>query len=367
MSVAATSLSGPAGAGAAPAAETSVSQPTPPAPQPDAMLSFLAPNERAILEQIASEAHPAPPSPTLEPEPAPVEATIETTPEETTPVAEGDQDVETEEEEMPAGIEAMQKRIAKITAQKHEAREAAEAARKELEAARAELDKLRKAPPAQAPTLDQPLNHVTTLEALEEEETKAEKVREWCLENWDGGTVPDGKDGEVYHAPETVRRMFAHFDGVLRKQIPARKTYLAEREGHDALAEQEHPFLADPKSEGAQLAARFLATVPGVAALPYARRVAAAYAEGELARRARLEKAKTPAAAAAPPRPKPAQAPAKVLAPAPPVGSSGAPGLRNAPAASSAQADAALAELARNPNDPDALANYFAALGTAAA
>ena len=58
-------------------------------------------------------------------------------------------------------------------------------------------------------------------------------------------------------------------------------------------AAEEFPFLKDPQSEGSKLVQQFLGSVPYTH--PDARAVAATWAEGELARRARQAKAKAPA------------------------------------------------------------------------
>jgi hypothetical protein len=163
---------------------------------------------------------------------------------------------EEEEEEQPTakqGLrEKMQRRIDKLTA-----------IRKELEA------KLERAQPVTlAPTYEDPLSHLMSEREVEEFLANQHEVRRWCIENFDGGEMPDAK-GEMHELnAKQVRARLARLDEIIQIHVPARKTYLKALTGCDDLGRKAYPALYDSSSLESKIANDFLQRCPQILRLP---------------------------------------------------------------------------------------------------
>ena len=179
------------------------------------------------------------------------EETPEETPAEDEPAPESDQPLE--DEEAPAEEAAP-----------------ADDLRAELAALRAELAELRaeKPVPATPPAKEaapapkaggDPIASAETHEALDALEQRSEDLRDWCLTNWDGGTVGEGENEKELTASE-VRAIYAQHDRIVRKGIPARRAAIdgearaaTARQNFEAEAGKTYAWMKDAKHPARQV------------------------------------------------------------------------------------------------------------------
>ena len=151
------------------------------------------------------------------------------------PVEEGAE----EEKEKEAVTAAVQKRIDKLVAQKHEATERAEALAAKVTELEAKVQNL--AP--LAPTPDSPLADVDSIQALDQRLAAAQRVKLWALEHLDGGEVEDGKGSSYMMAGDAVKRLLSQSEGLLTQHGPQRRQYLQARTNFEAEARAFYPDL----------------------------------------------------------------------------------------------------------------------------
>ena len=176
--------------------------------------------------------------PAITEEPASAEIPVEETPAvETEPAVEASE--EEKEKEEAAVTAAVQKRIDKLVAQKHEATEKAEA----LAAKVAELEaKVQNIAPL-SPTPDSPLADIDTVQALDNRLAQAQRVKFWALENLDGGEVEDGKGGTYMMPGEQVKKLLSQSEALLTQHGPNRRQYLQARGNFEQEARTFYPEL----------------------------------------------------------------------------------------------------------------------------
>lgn len=160
-----------------------------------------------------------------------------------------------------------QKRIDKLTAQKHEFKREAEAAKAEAAALKAEADSLRAGRVSLAPTPADPLADVTTQQALDERISQARLVRDWCLRHPEGGTLAGANGQEVEFDAEEVAARRAAADDVIAFHAPQRRQWLAEHEAAAAEAKRRYPALFKP-GHGAEAYASVVKRNPAILADP---------------------------------------------------------------------------------------------------
>jgi hypothetical protein len=171
------------------------------------------------------------------------------------------QEEEKKREELPASV---QKRIDKLVAQKHAANEKAEA----LETKVKELEERVSKVPPQAPTPDSPLANIDSLEELARQFEDAKKVKNWALENLDGGEVA-GKDGVTeYWDGAKVKRYLAWSEALITEHIPQRKQYLDSRSTFDAEARKFYPNIAKAGTEENSVLNAWVRVFPAVQKFP---------------------------------------------------------------------------------------------------
>ena len=119
----------------------------------------------------------------------------------------------------------VQKRIDRLTAEKHELREERDSIKAELAALRQQAESK---PPVVTVDPDNPLSSFTDAAALEAEINKAQAVLDWADDNRDGGTVTISGEEKFYDA-EAVKQIRANAKSLLRN-APKQQEYIKLRE-----------------------------------------------------------------------------------------------------------------------------------------
>lgn len=213
-----------------------------------------------------------------------------------------------DEEEPKQDAEAaskVQRRIDKLTAEKHELREQLDAIKAELEAAKAQAEAK---PPVVVQDPTNPLSSFTDATELEAQISKAQAVLDYTDDHREGMTVTvDGE--EKFYDAEAVKQIRANARNVL-KAAPKQQAYLREREQYLPVAKQSYPefFTAGtPEQQALQAAVK---AYPAITQYPNWELIVGDAFVGQRLRLARLEQAqkrasgeqakKAPAKAAAP-------------------------------------------------------------------
>ena len=204
----------------------------------------------------------------------------EPTAEQTEPRAESPEEVlsETEEEEESLGV---RKRIDKLTRQKKEAMERAEALERELNDAKAKLEQTADRPVAVTNQTD-PFSDVWDVTKLNDEWSKARNLKRWCEDNIDGCEV----DGKEYSA-EDVKQIKRRVEDAIDLHIPNRARFLQSYQQIKPVAEQLYPWWKDRSSAEYTSAQQVLRQLPQIATLPEYQVLIGDFIEG---RRLRLER-----------------------------------------------------------------------------
>lgn len=166
---------------------------------------------------------------------------------------------------------SVQKRIDKLTAEKH-------AVRDELDRAKAELAtltaKLQNAPVQTVQVSStEILPEVRNLNDLAQREAQARAVKKFCMQNPEGGMVKgtDPKTGEpteTFITPERVRELLVNSEELLTEKIPHRRDYLAQNAKSEVEARAYYPQIFTNGSEDGQLAAQFANMAPWIRQFP---------------------------------------------------------------------------------------------------
>lgn len=154
----------------------------------------------------------------------------------------------TEVEEKPEDSEGVKKRIGKLV-------EAKNAALAEVEILKAELANTAKVeqapPPVQAQGVDR-FSDVENMQQLQQREASAEHLREWLLENPDGGDYTDlgGETHDVEY--DQARKLMVETDRDLRKNIPKTASRLMEKQKQSQIAMQTFKWMSNQGSAESQ-------------------------------------------------------------------------------------------------------------------
>ena len=137
--------------------------------------------------------------------------------------------------------EGVKKRIGKLV----EARKAAE---EERDALKAQLEEAQGSRKSYANEGMDRFETVRTYDELSKREEDAEHLRDWLIENPDGGEYTDlaGNDHEVEY--EQARTLMVQTDKDLRKNIPAVRNRLQVRGSNEELAQKNFPWLKNRES-----------------------------------------------------------------------------------------------------------------------
>lgn len=150
-----------------------------------------------------------------------------------------------EPEETSEDSEGVKKRIGKLIDARNKAIE-------ETEELKSELEKIKNSRQTEAPKIEQKgldrFDNVESIEELQKREAEAEHLREWLLENPDGGDYTDiaGQDHEVDY--EQARQLTVATDRDLRKNIPIVARRITDKENNTKQAHQIFDWMKDPAS-----------------------------------------------------------------------------------------------------------------------
>lgn len=147
-------------------------------------------------------------------------------------VSEPTEETEGSSEVSEADTEGVKKRIGKLI-------EAREQAKQEVEELKEELQKVRQDKPDNKPRIMTGLekfDNVATIQELQQREDDAEHLREWLLQNPEGGEYVDQSGSEHEVDYEKAKELIVETDRDLRKNIPYAKARMAERHKQDAIA-----------------------------------------------------------------------------------------------------------------------------------
>ena len=158
----------------------------------------------------------------------------------------GEEGEEGEELEVtnPVESDGVKKRIGKLI----EARNKAEEETAEL---RSRIEELENSKPSRQKAEEKGLDRfedLTTIKEVKQREEDAEHLRDWLLENPDGGEYTDlsGDEHEVEH--DQARKLTAQTDRDLRKNIPKVVQKIQQREGNFELAKNTFEWMKDESS-----------------------------------------------------------------------------------------------------------------------
>lgn len=181
------------------------------------------------------------------------------------------------------------KRIDKLTRQKREALEKAEALERELNDVKSKLDER---PVAPVSASADPFADVWEENKLNDEWSKARNLRRWCEDNADGCEV----DGREYSADD-IKQIKRRVEDALDLHIPNRARFLQNYKQIKPIAETLYPWWKDRASTQYTEAQAVLRQLPQISTLPEYQVLVGDFLEG---RRLRLEressKTKAPAA-----------------------------------------------------------------------
>lgn len=215
----------------------------------------------------------------------------------------GDLKPESEDQE-PTKI---QKRIDKLTAEKHELRE-------QLDALKAERDAAKAAAEAQPPVIfkdpENPLSSFTDAAALEAEIAKAQAVLDWADDNREGGTVTVAGE-EKYYDADAVKQIRANARSIV-KAAPKQQEYLRIREATLPEAKAAYPGFFTPGTAEHQALQAALRQYPSIAQFPNMELIIGDAFAGQQLRLARLQQQQKKRAAAEPTKKAPAKTDDKV-------------------------------------------------------
>ena len=191
------------------------------------------------------------------------------------------------------------KRIDKLTRQKKEALEKAEALERELNDAKSKLDQAASDRPVAVASSQDPFADVWDEGKLNDEYSKARNLRRWCEDNSDGCEV----EGKEYSA-EDVKQIRRRVEDALDLHIPNRARFLQNYKQIKPIAEQLYPWWKDRSSAEYTAAQQVLRQLPQISQMPEYQVLVGDFLEG---RKLRLERESSKGKPAALPRKAPSQ------------------------------------------------------------
>jgi hypothetical protein len=217
-----------------------------------------------------------------------------------------DNKTEDQAEEEPSGY---RKRIDKLTRQKREALEKADALERELNETKTKLEQNQSDRPVPVVNQTDPFADVWDAKKLDEEWNKARDLKRWCEDNIDGCEI-----GDKEYSSSEIKQIKRRVEDALDMHIPSRARFLNNYKQIQPIAEQIYPFWKDRKSAQYTEAQAVLRQLPQLSALPEHQVLVGDFLEGRRLRMERETKGKTPVRvpAKAPSQPgKPTAAPVK--------------------------------------------------------
>jgi len=154
------------------------------------------------------------------------------------------------------------KRIDKLTRQKREAQEKADALERELNEAKTKLEQSVERP-APVQSAADPFADIWDASKLNDEWSKARNLKRWCEDNIDGCEI----EGKEYSA-EDVKQIKRRVEDAIDLHIPNRARFLQNYQQIKPIAEQLYPWWKDRSATEYTEAQAVLRQLPQIASLP---------------------------------------------------------------------------------------------------
>jgi len=188
---------------------------------------------------------------------------------------EAQQEDNVEKDELPKGVK---KRIDKLTAKRHELEEQLKQKEQEIESLRSSTQKQEEV--RQAPTADNPYQHLDNQSAIEAEIKNARNIREWCEMNPDGAVVSNKDGTETEYSSEDVRRIKSNTLRAIEEHLPKQLSYVNARQQLDPVAVTAYKWWNDRSSQEYQTAQQMLKAFPELMRYPDYKLVVGDYIRG---------------------------------------------------------------------------------------
>ncbi len=196
----------------------------------------------------------------------------------------------------PAAQKALNKRFAKLTRQKHEAREKAQAAEARATELQTQLDQAQAGPVRIAPDAEQPLADVGTPAELQARIARAREIEDWALRHPDGAEIViDDKGTKQFVEKEVVANHLANARQILNA-APAREQYLQMNANADRIAKAAYPKMFTTGTPENQQFQRVKAALPQLMRFPDYQLIIADAMAGKVARESKGKSATEAAA-----------------------------------------------------------------------
>lgn len=196
-----------------------------------------------------------------------------------------EQKTEDQADEEPSGY---RKRIDKLTRQKREALEKADALERELNDTKTKLEQNQSERPVPVVNQTDPFADIWDAKKLDDEWTKARDLKRWCEDNIDGCEI-----GDKEYSSSEIKQIKRRVEDALDVHIPSRARYLNNYKQIQPIAEQIYPFWKDRKSAQYTEAQAVLRQLPQLSALPEHQVLVGDFLEGRRLRMEREMKSKT--------------------------------------------------------------------------
>jgi hypothetical protein len=196
-----------------------------------------------------------------------------------------DNKTEDQAEEEPSGY---RKRIDKLTRQKREALEKADALERELNETKTKLEQNQSDRPVPVVNQTDPFADVWDAKKLDDEWNKARDLKRWCEDNIDGCEI-----GDKEYSSSEIKQIKRRVEDALDMHIPSRARFLNNYKQIQPIAEQIYPFWKDRKSAQYTEAQAVLRQLPQLSALPEHQVLVGDFLEGRRLRMERETKGKT--------------------------------------------------------------------------
>lgn len=154
------------------------------------------------------------------------------------------------------------KRIDKLTRQKREAQEKADALERELNEAKTKLEQSVERP-APVQSAADPFSDIWDASKLNDEWSKARNLKRWCEDNIDGCEI----EGKEYSSDE-VKQIKRRVEDAIDLHIPNRARFLQNYQQIKPIAEQLYPWWKDRSATEYTEAQAVLRQLPQIASLP---------------------------------------------------------------------------------------------------
>jgi hypothetical protein len=191
------------------------------------------------------------------------------------------------EGEKPKATEKLLKRIDKLTAKRRTAEESLAVALSETERLKGALAESSKV--VLAPTPEDPLTDVESLEDLEARIATAKRIRTWAMTNRDGATVKGANGQEEFVDAAEMARHLASADAIVTEHGPARKEWIAQREVSVSEARASYPGFFTQGSTEQKAYRDIIKAYPFIARYPNAELIIGDAIVGQQVRQAKLQ------------------------------------------------------------------------------